>query len=356
MMKHIKRRFLNLLAAAIAAASLAACSAAGGPSAPAESASEPSSLSAEVSEASEEAPPENTPAPDAPIRVGSLKGPTSMGLLALMDSDDAGKYEFSMVTAADELVASVASGKTDIALVPANVASVLYNRTDGGVTVIDINTLGVLYVLSADPSLQSVADLKGKTVYLTGKGTTPDYVARYLIRESGLGEEDVTLEYKSEATEVASILAGRDDATALLPQPFATVAMAQNPSYRIALDLTKEWDLLQQGKGSRLVTGVTIVRNAFLEGHEEEVRAFLDEHQASAEAALQFPEETAQRIVRAGIIEKAPVAQKALPYCSITCITGREMKEALSGYLSVLFGQDPQSVGGALPGDDFYFE
>ena len=356
MMKHIKRRFLNLLAAAIAAASLAACSAAGGPSAPAESASEPSSLSAEVSEASEEAPPENTPAPDAPIRVGSLKGPTSMGLLALMDSDDAGKYEFSMVTAADELVASVASGKTDIALVPANVASVLYNRTNGGVTVIDINTLGVLYVLSADPSLQSVADLKGKTVYLTGKGTTPVYVARFVIRESGLDEGDVTLEYKSEATEVASILAGRDDATALLPQPFATVAMAQNPSYRIALDLTKEWDLLQQGKGSRLVTGVTIVRNAFLEGHEEEVRAFLDEHQASAEAALQFPEETAQRIVRAGIIEKAPVAQKALPYCSITCITGREMKEALSGYLSVLFGQDPQSVGGAMPGDDFYFE
>ena len=208
MMKHIKRRFLSLLAAAIAAASLAACSAAGGPSAPAESASDPSSPSAEVSEASEEAPPENTPAPDAPIRVGSLKGPTSMGLLALMDSDDAGKYEFSMVTAADELVASVASGKTDIALVPANVASVLYNRTDGGVTVIDINTLGVLYVLSADPSLQSVAELKGKTVYLTGKGTTPDYVARYLIRESGLDEGDVTLEYKSEATEVASILPG----------------------------------------------------------------------------------------------------------------------------------------------------
>ena len=380
-MKHIKHRFLSLLAAAIAAASLAACSAAGSPSAPAKSASE-TSPSAEVSEASEKARPEHTPenpsdpiditgnsaaqtnpgstagdpAPDAPIRVGSLKGPTSMGLLALMDSDDAGKYEFSMVTAADELVASVASGKTDIALVPANVASVLYNRTNGGVTVIDINTLGVLYVLSADPSLQSVADLKGKTVYLTGKGTTPDYVARYLIRESGLDEGDVTLEYKSEATEVASILAGRDDATALLPQPFATVAMAQNPSYRIALDLTKEWDLLQQGKGSRLVTGVTIVRNAFLEGHEEEVRAFLDEHQASAEAALQFPEETAQRIVRAGIIEKAPVAQKALPYCSITCITGREMKEALSGYLSVLFGQDPQSVGGAMPGDDFYFE
>lgn len=380
-MKHIKHRFLSLLAAAIAAASLAACSAAGSPSAPAKSASE-TSPSAEVSEASEKARPEHTPenpsdpiditgnsaaqtnpgsnagdpAPDAPIRVGSLKGPTSMGLLALMDSDDAGKYEFSMVTAADELVASVASGKTDIALVPANVASVLYNRTNGGVTVIDINTLGVLYVLSADPSLQSVADLKGKTVYLTGKGTTPDYVARYLIRDSGLDEGDVTLEYKSEATEVASILAGRDDATALLPQPFATVAMAQNPSYRIALDLTKEWDLLQQGKGSRLVTGVTIVRNAFLEGHEEEVRAFLDEHQASAEAALQFPEETAQRIVRAGIIEKAPVAQKALPYCSITCITGREMKEALSGYLSVLFGQDPQSVGGAMPGDDFYFE
>ena len=296
-MKHIKRRFLSFLAAAAAAASLslAACSAAGNPSAPAETASEPSAPSAEASESIH---PENTskpeaghssapagaadnsagqtdtdrnagtPSPNAPIRVGSLKGPTSMGLLALMDSDDAGKYEFHMVTAADELAASVVSGKTDIALVPANMASVLYNRTNGGVSVIDINTLGVLYVLSADASIQSVADLKGKTVYLTGKGTTPDYVARYLIKDSGLDEEDVTLEYKSEAAEVAAVLAGRDDATALLPQPFATVAMAQNPSYRIALDLTKEWDLLQEGKGSRLVTGVTIVRNAFLEEHE----------------------------------------------------------------------------------------
>ena len=382
-MKHMKRRFLSFLAAAAAAASLAACSAAGNPSAPAETASEPSAPSAEASESIH---PENTskpeagnssapagaadnsagqtdtdrnagtPSPNAPIRVGSLKGPTSMGLLALMDSDDAGKYEFHMVTAADELAASVVSGKTDIALVPANMASVLYNRTNGGVSVIDINTLGVLYVLSADASIQSVADLKGKTVYLTGKGTTPDYVARYLIRDSGLDEEDVTLEYKSEAAEVAAILAGRDDATALLPQPFATVAMAQNPSYRIVLDLTKEWDLLQEGKGSRLVTGVTIVRNAFLEEHEEDIRAFLSEHQASAEAAARFPEETAERIVRAGIIEKAPVAEKALPYCSITCIVGREMKDALSSYLSVLFGQDPQSVGGALPGDDFYFE
>lgn len=290
------------------------------------------------------------------IRVGSLKGPTSMGLVSLMNSDaSANQYQFDMVTAADELVASVATGKTDIALVPANVASVLYNKTKGGVSVIDINTLGVLYVVSADDSIKSMADLKGRTVYLTGKGTTPDYVTQYLLKESGLGGGDVTLEYKSEPTEVASVLKEKEGAVGILPQPFATVACAQNEALKTILDLTEEWNKVQGENGSRLVTGVTIVRNEFLKEHTDEVKVFLSDHKVSAEAALQNPDETADLIVKAGIIEKAPIAKKALPYCNITYLDGEEMKKALSGYLAVLFEQDPASVGGTLPADDFYY-
>lgn len=290
------------------------------------------------------------------IRVGSLKGPTSIGLVSLMNTDSsANTYDFSMVTAADELVASVASGKVDIALLPANVASVLYHKTKGGISVIDINTLGVLYIVSSDSSIKTMADLKGKTIYLTGKGTTPDYVLHYLLKENGLTDGDVTLEYKSEPTEVAALLKEKEGAVGLLPQPFVTAACAQNETLKIVLDLTKEWDSVQGAEGSKLVTGVTIVRNEFLKDNKEAVSVFLSDHKVSSEEVLKDPDGTAELIVQAGIIEKAPIAKQALPYCNITYIDGGDMKTALSGYLNVLFEQDPASVGGALPDDAFYY-
>ena len=226
-------------------------------------------------------------------------------------------------------------------------------------SVIDINTLGVLSIISGDSSIASWSDLAGKTVYLTGKGTTPDYVLQYLLKEraslDGFSPEDVTLEYKSEAAEIAAILKENPEAVGLLPQPFATVAMSQNEALRTVFDLTEEWDKLQTENNSRLVTGVTVVRNGFLEEHPEEVEAFLERHEESAKLALEEPDATASLIVKTGIIEKEPIAKKALPSCSIVFIEGNEMKDALSGYLEVLFEQDPKSVGGVLPGDDFYY-
>lgn len=298
-------------------------------------------------------------ASDVAVRVGSLKGPTSMGLVDLMDRAAKGEtdyqFDFTMVTAADELLGKMVSGDLDIALVPANVASVLYNKTQGQVAVIDINTLGVLDIVASDDSIKSIADLKGKTLSLTGKGTTPDYVIRYLLAANGLTEGDVTLEYKSEPTEVAAMLKEQPDTIGLLPQPFVTAAMAQNENLKLVLDLTKEWQKVQGESQSQLVTGVTVVRRAFLEEQEPAIAYFLDEHKVSAAFTAEQPDQAAELIAAAGIIEKAPVAKKALPFCNIVSISGGEMKDALSGYLQVLFDQDPKSVGGKLPGDDFYY-
>lgn len=300
----------------------------------------------------------DTEGEDITLRVGSLKGPTSMGLVFLMEMAEGGKteqtYDFTMVTSADELLPKVIGGDLDIALVPANVASVLYGRTEGQVAVIDINTLGVLYGVTADDSIQSISDLAGKTVYMTGKGTTPDYVFQYLLEANGI-QDQVTLEFKSEPGEVAALLANQPEAIGILPQPFVTVACAQNEALGIALDLTAEWDKAQEEKGSQMVTGVTLVRKEFLEEHPDAVSLFLKDHEKSAAYTKEQPDQTAELIVKAGIIEKAPVAKKALPYCNITCITGQEMKTALSGYLQVLFDRDPKSVGGKMPGEDFYF-
>lgn len=293
------------------------------------------------------------------VRVGSMKGPTSMGLMFLMEEDEAGKadndYEFQMVTGADELLPLMIKGELDIALVPANVASVLYNKTEGGVAVIDINTRGVLYMVSGDTTMQNFTDLKGKTIYLTGKGTTPDYVLQYLLAQNGMTTEDCTLEYKSEATEVAAVLAEDSNAVGLLPQPFVTAACAQNEALSIVFSMDEEWSKVCEEESASTVTGVTVVRKEFLEKNKDAVEAFLKEHADSADAINKDPEVGAALVVEAGIIAKEPLAKKAIPFCSIVCITGEEMKEALSAYLEVLFAQSPEAVGGKLPGEDFYY-
>lgn len=294
------------------------------------------------------------------VKVGALKGATTLGLLPLEDkaaNGEAGEnYEFSMMTAADELLPMMIKGELDIALLPSNVASILYQKTNGGVTVIDINTLGVLYMVSGDSSVTGVEDLAGKTIYLTGKGTTPDYVLHYILSGNGMdADSDCTLEYKSEATEVAALLAENPDAIGLLPQPFVTAACAQNDALSVILDMNAEWEKLQGEDGSRLVTGVTVVRNEFLQEHENAVATFMEEHQASAQSMNSDVENGAKLAAASEIIAKEPIALKAIPKCNITYIDGADMKQALSGYLEVLYEQNPESIGGALPGDDFYY-
>lgn len=292
------------------------------------------------------------------VNIGSLKGPTSIGLMELMDKNSRQEtqidYSFSIATTADELLPKMISGELDICLVPSNVASVLYNKTEGGAVVLNINTLGVLYAVSGDTSISTIADLKGKDIYVTNKGTTPDYCLQYLLEANGIGIDEVNIEYKSEATEVAALLNENDMAVGILPQPFVTAATVKNEKLKAVIDLSNAWDEASGGE-SRLVTGVTVVRKEFLENHPDVVEKFLKEEEASAQFANENLEETAKLTVAAGIIEKEPIALKAIPQCNITFIQKDEMKKALSGYLSVLYSKDPKSVGGNLPGEGFYY-
>lgn len=293
---------------------------------------------------------------DTVVRIGSLKGPTTIGIVNLMDKaskgESEGNYEFTMAAAADEITAKVVSGDLDIALVPANLASVLYNKTQGGVTAIDINTLGVLYCVTGDSSVKSIKDLAGKTVITTGQGATPEYSLRYLLDQNGI--TDCTIEFKSEATEVAAVLAEDPTQIAVLPQPFVTVACAQNEAIAPAFALEDEWQTLTDGLG--MVTGVTIVRNDFLKEHPAAVSTFISEHQASVNAANSDLDTTAALVVANDIIGKEPIAKKAIPSCNVVCITGDSLKTNLSAYLEVLYNYDAKAVGGNLPGEDFYFK
>lgn len=296
----------------------------------------------------------------ATVRVGGLKGPTAMGMVKLMEEDAAGTtandYEFTLAGSADEINPLLIKGELDIAAVPTNVASVLYNKTEGQVEILALNTLGVLYVVENGNTIQSVEDLRGKTIYSTGKGATPEYALNYILGENGLtAGTDVTVEYKSEHSELASLLAAGQADLAVLPQPFVTSVLAKNPDVRIALNLTEEWDKVTED-GSKLTMGALVVRKDFAESNPEAVRNFLKEYQISTQYVTDEAnlDDAAALIEQYGIISAA-VAKQALPYCNIVCITGEEMRTAAEGFLSILAKANPQSVGGTLPAEDFYY-
>ena len=295
--------------------------------------------------------PEAAAAPAGPTRVAALKGPTAIGMVKMMDTykGQPGIYTFDLYTGADEIVPLLVKGEADIALVPANVAATLYQKTEGQVRVIGVNTLSVLEFVTADTAVQSVAGLKGKKVYMTGKGTTPEYALRYVLEKNGLSMDDMQIDFKSEASEVVAALTQDASAVGLLPQPFATVATTQNDTLQIVMHLGDEWDKVAQD-GSHLVTGVTVSRMGF---EPMAMDAFLNDHAESAQFVKGHPDEAAPLVEESGIV-KAPVAQKAIPNCGIVSLKGEEMKQALQGYLEALYEMSPEAVGGALPDDNFY--
>ncbi|NLK73847.1 MAG: ABC transporter substrate-binding protein [Clostridiales bacterium] len=291
------------------------------------------------------------------IRIAALKGPTAMGMAYVMDKNSkdeaANNYEFTIAGAADEISTGLTKGDFDMAAIPCNLASVLYNKTEGKIKIAGINTLSVLYIVETGDTIHTMEDLKGKTIYSTGMGTTPQYTLNYLLNSYGIDpEKDVTIEYKTEATEVAALLSQAKDAIAMLPQPFVTTVMMNNSNVRIALDVAKEWDAIN--KDSSIVTGVIVARSDFLEANKEVVDTFMEEYLASTTLVNRNIDEAANLIEQFDIF-KAAVAKKAIPLCNITLIQGEDMKNMVGGYLTTLFEQNPNSVGGALPADDFYY-
>lgn len=290
--------------------------------------------------------------------IAMLKGPTAIGFIKAWDdsasteTNDNNKYNVTVYGAADEITAGIVKGDIDIAAVPCNLASVLYNKTNGGIKVAAINTLGVLYMISTSDDISTVADLKGKTIITTGQGTTPEYTLNYILEKNGLKPgEDVTIEYKSEATEVAAAMSEATDAVAMLPQPYVTTVLTQNENMKIVLDMTKEWEKVSDGS---LVTGVVIVRNEVLEENKVAFDKFLADYKESTEYVNENVDDAAALVEKYDIFKSA-IAKKAIPYCNIKFESGDEMKSDISSYLNVLFDADAKAVGGKLPDDAFYY-
>lgn len=296
--------------------------------------------------------------PAVTAKVAALKGPTSMGMVKMMaDQKDAKEknYEFTIGSSPDEIAPKFLKGEFDIVALPSNLASILYNKSQGKVQVLAINTLGILYLMENGDSVKSIEDLKGKTVYSSGKGAVPEYAFNYILKANGLNPDtDLRVEYKSEHTEALAALLNDKSGLAVLPQPFATVASLKNKDLRTALDLSKEWDKASKNAKSTMITGVVVVNKDFAAKYPEKIKEFMADYKASIDYTNTNVDDAAKLIEENNIVPAA-VAKKAIPQCNITYIDGSDMKDKLSGYLQVLFEANPKSIGGKMPADDFYY-
>jgi NitT/TauT family transport system substrate-binding protein len=309
---------------------------------------------AETQETAEEAETAETEETTA-VTVMVLNGTTGFGMAKLMADVENGEtaldYSFSVETDASNITAALISGDCDIAALPTNAAATVYNKTEGGVQIAAINTLGVLYLVvnGETVSVASLADLEGMTVYVPAQN--PTYLFQALVNAAGV---DVTIDntYAQPADLRTALAAGEVD-IAVLPEPMVTIACSANESLTVALDLTAEWDAVEP-EGS-LVQGCVVVRTAFAQEHPEAVDAFLTEYEASIAYLTEEPEAAAQAIEDTGVFTSAAVAQKAIPNCNVCFLAGEDMKAAMSQFVDILFQLEPASVGGAVPGDDFYY-
>ncbi len=297
----------------------------------------------------------------AQMNVYVLSGPTGIGAANLRAKSEEGstlnKYNFKMVAANDEIVAAISKGEADIAAVATNLAATLYNKTNGGVTVLAVNTTSVLSVLTNGVEINSKEDIKGKTIYSPGQNANPEYILRYVLTKNGIDpEKDVTIKFVADGSELPAIWAKEEnkDAIIMAPQPVATSILMNYPTAKKVLDMGEEWTKVSSD--SSLYMGCVIVRNEFLQANEGAVKTFLKEYEESINAAVADAALTGTLCEKYGIIPKAALATKAIPQCGLTYIAGQEMKKGLSGYLKVMYDANPKSVGGKLPEDNFYYE
>lgn len=316
------------------------------------------------SDAQQTSEPTPTPAPEVtldtetPVNIMVLNGTTGFGMAKLISDAAAGEaalnYNISVETDASNVTAALINGTTDIAALPTNAASVVYNKTEGAVQLLALNTRGVLYLVTdGSVTVESFEDLKGQTVYVPAQN--PTFVFQYLCEQNGLTVgEDVTIDNAyAQPADLRTAVAAGEVSVAVLPEPMLTMARSGNENLVTAMDLTAEWDKVAP-EGS-LVQGCVVVRAEFAAEHPNEVAKFLEEYGASIEFLSGDAETVGAVIEESGVFAKGAVAAKALPNCNVCFITGEEMKAAMADFLQIMYETAPASIGGEIPGDDFYY-
>lgn len=310
------------------------------------------------SEVAEEPAEEIAPEIEMPeMSIGTLAGPTGIGMIQLIENMETGvssvNGDITISSDPTELTAKLISGELDFACVPTNLASTLYNKTEGNVILAAVNTLGVIYIMEDGTTINEISDLAGADVYSSSQGSLPDYVLQYILAENGV--EGVNVDFSMSHADVASTLIAGDVNVALLPQPYVTTSQMKSETVRIAIDLNEEWKALQ-GEDSSLPMGAIVVNKEFAEANPEAVEIFLNEYKASVEWVNANVDEASVLVEKHGIIPSAAIAKAAIPFCNIVYIDAVDASDMLNGLYQVLYNFEPKSIGGAIPGEDFYYQ
>jgi len=284
------------------------------------------------------------------INIGVLRGPTGMGAVKLMDNE---KYNITLLGSPDDLVGKIITGELDLAAVPTNFAPILYQRTGGEIKLVALHTLGILYILENGTEIETIGDLAGKTLHISGRGSIPDYVIQYLLKEHGLVPgEDVILDFSAQHADLAAMMTAGQRDLALLPQPYVTSVLMQNEDVRIALDLTQEW---RSALNSELPMGVLIGQKDFIVNNNSALKAFLADYEESIRFVNTNVEEAAELIAEYQILPNAQIAARAIPFCNIVYFDAQDSKESLDNFFKILYDLNPESIGGTVPDDEFYY-
>ncbi|MBZ4684235.1 MAG: NitT/TauT family transport system substrate-binding protein [Fusobacteriaceae bacterium] len=284
------------------------------------------------------------------IKVATLKGPTGMGMAKLME-DYSNDYDFSIYSAPDQLIAKIIKQEVDIAAVPANLASILYNKTKGNIKVAAINTLGILYIAENDDSINSISDLKNKTIYASGKGATPEFILNYFLEKNNL--KNVNVVYLLNHSDIASSLVAKKINVALIPEPFLTIAQAKNSDIKVAIDLNKEWEKMTNN--SKLTMGVIIINKSILNS-KEKIDKFLNRYKNSIDFVNNNNDLASDLIEKHGIFTNKNIIKKSIPNSNIVFIDMKDGQQYLDNFYKILFDFNPKLIGGKIPNEDFYYK
>lgn len=289
------------------------------------------------------------------IKIAALKGPTGMGIVKLME-ENKDSYDITLFDSPDQLVSKIVNGELDGAAVASNLAPVLYNKTKGGIQLTGINTLGILYIVENGNTIKNIKDLKGKTIYSSGKGSTPEFVLNYILKKNGLEpDKDVKIEYMAQHNDLATAVASKKVQIAVLPEPFVTTTKTKDNDLQVAIDLTKEWEKVSEDN-SKLVMGTLVFRKDFIEKRGKDVEEFLGKYKESVDFVNKNKADAAKLIEKHGILPNAKIAEMAIPKCNIVFISAKDGKDSLNKFYKVLEANDPKSIGGKLPDENFYYK
>lgn len=293
--------------------------------------------------------------PVEPLEVAALNGPTGIGMVQMleeMEGVENPKYNIVLYQSPDEIVGKVVSGELDIACVPSNLGAVLYNKTEGGIKLLGMNTLGVLYIVENGQTVQNIEDLKGKTILSSGKDSTPEFVLNYILNEAGLVPgEDVTVEFMGNHSDIASKLMAEEGTIALLPEPFVTTVLAKDENIRMAIDVNEAWNNLNQ---MDLPMGIIVANANVVKDNAKGIEAFLEDYEASVKFVDENLEDAAALVEKFGIVPNAALAKVAIPKCNIVYRDSSDSEDSLNKFYEILEQANPKAVGGKLPDEAFY--